>query len=167
VVSFLLPFPPKSCMHSFSLSHTCYVPWPSHPPWLDHSNYIWRTIQVMKPITMAARSKAWTVCGCSNAGIVGSNSTRGMDVSVSLFCVCVVLRVGSGLETGWSPVQGDISTVLGLRNWSERKCFTDALCSKWEIQERERKKERGTSYEAPYYAFCFSFLLFQSLLAAP
>jgi hypothetical protein len=28
------------------------MPCPSHPPWLDHSNYIWRTIQVMKLLVM-------------------------------------------------------------------------------------------------------------------
>ena len=33
------------------------------------------------PVRVAARSKAW-VCGCSLAGIVGSNPTRGMDVSL-------------------------------------------------------------------------------------
>jgi hypothetical protein len=43
------------------------------------------------PITVAARY---------NAGIVGSNPTEGMDVSVYLFCVCVVLCVGSGFATG-------------------------------------------------------------------
>jgi hypothetical protein len=36
----------------------------------------------------------------SNAGIVGSNPTRGMDVCGRLFYVCVVLCVGSGLATG-------------------------------------------------------------------
>jgi hypothetical protein len=35
-----------------------------------------------------------------NTGIVGSNPNRDMDVCVRLFCVCVVLREGSGLETG-------------------------------------------------------------------
>jgi hypothetical protein len=35
---------------------------------------------------------------------------------VCLFCVCVVLCVGSGLGTGWSPVQGVLPTVYGLRN---------------------------------------------------
>jgi hypothetical protein len=24
------------------------MPCPSHPPWLDHSNYTWRRVQVMK-----------------------------------------------------------------------------------------------------------------------
>jgi hypothetical protein len=23
------------------LPHACYLPCPSHPPWLDHSNYVW------------------------------------------------------------------------------------------------------------------------------
>jgi hypothetical protein len=47
-----------------------------------------------KPITVAARSKALTVFARSNAGIVGSNRTRGMDVCVRLFCFCVGLWVG-------------------------------------------------------------------------
>jgi hypothetical protein len=43
---------------------------------------------------VAARSKAWTVFARSNAGIVGSNPTQGMDVCIVcvyyvflLFCV--------------------------------------------------------------------------------
>jgi hypothetical protein len=32
--------------------HSCYMPCPSHPPWLDHSNYIWRRVQVMKLLIM-------------------------------------------------------------------------------------------------------------------
>jgi hypothetical protein len=39
------------------------------------------------PITVAAQSKAWTVFARSNTGVVGSNSTRAMDVCVRLFCV--------------------------------------------------------------------------------
>jgi hypothetical protein len=58
-----------------------------------------------------ARSKAWTVFARSNAGIVGSNPTQGMDVYVRLFCVCVVLYAGSGFATGWSPAQGALPTV--------------------------------------------------------
>jgi hypothetical protein len=58
------------------------------------------------PITVAARSKTWTVFARSNADILGSNPIRGMDVCVRLFSVCVVLCVGTGFATGWSPVQG-------------------------------------------------------------
>jgi hypothetical protein len=54
-------------------------------------------------IAVAARSKAWTVFSRSNAGIVGSNSTRGMDVCVRLLCVCVVSYVGSGPFDGLIP----------------------------------------------------------------
>jgi hypothetical protein len=59
------------------------------------------------PITVAARSKAWTVLALSNAGIVGSNSTLGMDV-----CVYSVFVLGSGLATGWLLVQGVLPNVL-------------------------------------------------------
>jgi hypothetical protein len=51
VISFLLAFSPTSYMHSSS-PHSCYMPCPSHPPWLDNSNYTWRTIQVMKLLIM-------------------------------------------------------------------------------------------------------------------
>jgi hypothetical protein len=50
------------------------------------------------PITVAAQSKAWTVFARSNTDIVGSNPTQGMDDCVHLFCVCVVLCVGSALR---------------------------------------------------------------------
>jgi hypothetical protein len=40
---------------------------------------------------VAERSKAWNVFASSNTGIVGSNTTRFMDVCLRLFCVCVVL----------------------------------------------------------------------------
>jgi hypothetical protein len=71
----------------------------------------------IEPITVAAQSKTWTVFDRSNAGIVGSNTTQGMDVCVRLLCVCVVLCVGSGLATGWSPVQGILLTVYRLGDW--------------------------------------------------
>jgi hypothetical protein len=59
----------------------------------------------------AVRSKAWTVFARSNTGIVGSNPTQGMDVCLSLICVCVVMCVGSGLPTGWSLVQEVLPSV--------------------------------------------------------
>jgi hypothetical protein len=56
---------------------------------------------------VAARSMAWTVFACSNAGIVGSNPTNSMD-----FCVYSVFALGSGLVTGWSLVRGVLPNVL-------------------------------------------------------
>jgi hypothetical protein len=32
--------------------HSCYMPCSPHPPWLYHSNYIWRGVQVMKLLIM-------------------------------------------------------------------------------------------------------------------
>jgi hypothetical protein len=53
---------------------------------------------------MAVRSKACTVFGRSNTGIVGSNP-RGMNLCPRFSVLCV-LYVGRGLATGRSPVQG-------------------------------------------------------------
>jgi hypothetical protein len=43
VVFFFLAFLPKTYIH-FSSPHASYMPCPSHPPWLDHSNYTWRGV---------------------------------------------------------------------------------------------------------------------------
>jgi hypothetical protein len=64
-------------------------------------------VYVGLPITVAARFKAWTVFSRSNAGIVGLNPTRGMDVYVYS-----VFLLGSGLATGWSFVQGVLPNAL-------------------------------------------------------
>jgi hypothetical protein len=73
-------------------------------------------------MTVAARPKVFVG---SNNGVVGSNPTRGMDVCARLFCIYVVLCVGSGLATGWSPVQGALPTVYWLRNWRKAKIHKD------------------------------------------
>jgi hypothetical protein len=57
-------------------------------------------ILLLGPVTVAEWSKARTAFARSDAGIVGSNSTQGMDVwCMCLFCVCVVLCLGRGLAT--------------------------------------------------------------------
>jgi hypothetical protein len=45
-------------------------------------------------------TKGLSVSARSNAGVVGSNPTQGMDICVCVYSVCVVLCVGSGLATG-------------------------------------------------------------------
>jgi hypothetical protein len=63
-------------------------------------------------------ARAWTVFVRTDAGIVGSNPTQGMDFwCMRLFCVCVVLCLGSGLAAGWSLVQGDLPSVKNDQKW--------------------------------------------------
>jgi hypothetical protein len=45
-------------LHS-SATHSCYMPCSSHPPWLDHSNYTWSRVQVMKLLIIQF---SWTSC---------------------------------------------------------------------------------------------------------
>jgi hypothetical protein len=52
--------------------------------------------------------KAWTVLARFDAGIVGWNPTRGMDVYSMLVLSCG----GRGLAMSWSPIQGILPTVL-------------------------------------------------------
>jgi hypothetical protein len=87
-------------------------------------------------------TKVYNVFTCLNAGIMGSNPTQGMDVYLSLFCVCV----GSDPAMGWSIVQEVLPTVLGLRNWSETKCFTNALSSKVGATGKRQSKKQTKAY---------------------
>jgi hypothetical protein len=82
---------------------------------LTGRNTIVGTTQHKEPITVTAWSKAWTLFARSSSGIVGSNPTWGMDACVRLFCVCVVLCVGSGLATDWFPVQGVVLNVYRIK----------------------------------------------------
>jgi hypothetical protein len=81
--------------------------------------FLWYNLPALW-ITVAARSKAWTVFALSNTGIVCSNPTRGMDVCVCLFCICIVLCVGSGLATSWSPVQRVLLSVYKIKKLIKR-----------------------------------------------
>jgi hypothetical protein len=83
-------------------------------------------------ITVAARSKAWNFFARPNAGIVGSNATQGTDVCLRLFCVCVVLC----RQRPWVRLIHRPRSATDCLYWSKTKCFTDALCSKWEQQEQ-------------------------------
>jgi hypothetical protein len=46
---------------------------------------------------------------------------------VRLFCVCVVLCVGSGLETGWSPAQWVLPTVYTIKKLKKSPRSTRAV----------------------------------------
>jgi hypothetical protein len=94
------------------------------------------------PITVAARSKAWTIFARSSTGVVGSNPARGMCVCIRLFCVCVVLCVGNGLATGWSPFQGVLPTVY--RNNKLKNFQGPKGCR---AIEREREKRHACCVE--------------------
>jgi hypothetical protein len=62
---------------------------------------------------MDERFKAWNIFAHSNTGIVGSIPTRGMNVC--FHSAFVLHYVGSGLTTGWSPVQGVLPTVCKIQ----------------------------------------------------
>jgi hypothetical protein len=69
------------------------------------------------PITLTARSKAWTVFARSKTGIVCSNPTNGMDVCVRLFCVCIVLCVVATLRGADPPSKESYRLCKRSRHW--------------------------------------------------
>jgi hypothetical protein len=64
----------------------------------------------------AARFKVSNILASSSIGVVGSNPTRGMDVSLR-FSLFVLSCLSSGLVMGWSPVQGVLPTVYQIYNF--------------------------------------------------
>jgi hypothetical protein len=69
------------------------------------------SIFLHQPITVAARSKAETGFSLLNTGIVGSNPTQNMNVSVLLFCVYVVAFRRADL-----PFKESYLLCIALRN---------------------------------------------------
>jgi hypothetical protein len=72
------------------------------------------------PITVAAWSKEWTLFNRSNAGVVGSNPTQGMDVSICLFCVVVFCVKAAALRHAVPLSKESCLMCVGLRNWKKR-----------------------------------------------
>jgi hypothetical protein len=90
--------PPRAAILTFPLDVLKESAELSKLPHLDDA--ISSALVTFLAITLAAQSKTLTVFARSKTGIVGSNPTQDMDVSVRLFFVCAVLCVGSGLTTG-------------------------------------------------------------------
>jgi hypothetical protein len=91
-------------------------------------SYINWACKLRSRITVTARFKAWTVFVRLNAAVLGSGAVRGMEVCECLFCI--VLNVGSGLATGWSPSKESYrmrikTKKLKLRGLSPRANYTD------------------------------------------
>jgi hypothetical protein len=76
------------------------------------------------PTAVVARSKARNVFAGKNTRIVGTNPTEGMDVCLRLCCLVQVaaLRQADPLS------KESFRLSIRLRNLSEKKRFTDALC---------------------------------------
>jgi hypothetical protein len=68
------------------------------------------------PITVASRSKSWTVFALRNTGVVEFHSRYGY---LRLFYVCDVLC----LATGWYPVQGVVPTVYKIKKLKCNEAF--------------------------------------------
>jgi hypothetical protein len=82
----------------------------------------------LAPITVAARCTAWTVSARSNAGIVGSNPTEGMDVWVCVYSVFLLSCV-------WIA-------ALWRADHSSKESYW--LCKKdYEIQDEARAQQRA------------------------
>jgi hypothetical protein len=68
---------------------------------------IWMKLMQHPPVTVVEQSKACTVFVRSEAGIVGSNPTQGMDGDIYV-CVCGFFFM---FVTSWSPAQGVLPNV--------------------------------------------------------
>jgi hypothetical protein len=85
-----------------------------------HSATVWpvrEELNFLWPVTEAVRSKERDTSDRSNTGIVSSNPTGGMNIYICISFVLVLSCVGSGLATGWSPVQGDLQTVYKIHSF--------------------------------------------------
>jgi hypothetical protein len=93
-----------------------------------HIKHIILVSQSVEPITVAARSKGWTVFTPLNTGIVGSNPTQGMDICVRLFFLCAVLCVQvAALRRADPPSKQSHRMCKRSRNWKAAKGLQRAV----------------------------------------
>jgi hypothetical protein len=104
-------------------------------------------------VTVAERSKAWTVFTRSGAGIVGSNPTQGMDVwcVYAFILCCVVLCLDRGLAISWSLVQGVLPSVKWSWNWKQRPGPKGAVES---VEKTYNSRQKGINNEINKYNKC-------------
>jgi hypothetical protein len=77
---------------------------------------------------VAARPNAWTAFARSNAGIVGSNPTQGMDVCVCVYSVFVMFCVEVAAARRSDPPSKEFYRLcIGLRDCKIRQGPTEEL----------------------------------------
>jgi hypothetical protein len=87
-------FPTKS-PYAFFFPHACHMPCPPNPSWAGHSNYIWRTVQVMKLGPAVLRStlfwRTFRICSSINvrAQFPNPHKTTGKIVILYILIVYV------------------------------------------------------------------------------
>jgi hypothetical protein len=117
------PLPPPMYIHfadSVNSVYQTYLSNSRHTSGYYIRDLTHRRPKARPPLTVAARPKAWTVFAVSNAGMLSSNIIRGMNVYVCVYSVCVVLCVGRGLATDWSPVQAALPTGCRIKKLNKR-----------------------------------------------
>jgi hypothetical protein len=128
VVSFLLAFPPNpTCVPL--LPHSCYMPRPSHPSWLDHSNYTWSTsyeaphyavfsnllslnpslVQIFSSTPCSQTPSVYATWWRARPWWQGTHLTRPTSLQALKFSLCftvvpLLYSVDTGPKSGWRDV---------------------------------------------------------------
>jgi hypothetical protein len=124
------------------LPHACYMPCPSDPPCLDHSNDIWRIVQVMELLI--------SFCVTSWESFFNSNP----EISVLQRCI-TVLHIH----------------IFSYRYYSAcfSKAFATNLSSDVSDRRTNRKRPRGCIFQLlhAFYALCISILFLKKMTVTP
>jgi hypothetical protein len=133
--------------HLYTAYPHLYSRWGSYPWWYEAffsfgiTSWIWNTLYIYIHVDLyicrSQRPRRLRHEISSLAQTLGSLVRIPLKawVSVCDYSVFVLSCVFSSLATGWSTIQGVLSTALRLRNWIETNRFKDAIFSEWEQQE--------------------------------
>jgi hypothetical protein len=121
-----------------------------------------------EPVTVTARSKAWTVFAFSDVGIVGSNPTQGVDVwcvYTFILCLCCpVFRYRPYDELITRPRSPTVCEKL-VRNWirdQDPKWVSRAVVKNWTELNWTELNECKLLHEICILIFCILLCLIVS-----
>jgi hypothetical protein len=117
MASFLLAFPPKFYMHSFS-PHSCYMSCPYHPSWLDQwMGYLWKMPLQMRIVCLECSSRVGTIQNIVGLHIKSYGIARQAAVNCRKQITLLIMWIFSEIMIYCSWERMNVGVVCGIYSY--------------------------------------------------
>jgi hypothetical protein len=141
---------PTNILYALLSPHSCYMPCPSHPSRLDHSNYTLRRVQVMKLVTnMFKKPRTWT--DSLDKQPQWKKTYEIINCEIYIYpryehwlyqaCIYYLIRMSTSAEASFSGFPSSFKANVRKEFWNRPRQFsrrwTSFPSSKLSLNERE------------------------------